>query len=271
MLAGGPDLSVGSATSLAVAALRYAVRGWAVFPLLPGGKSPLIPKARGGRGFKDATTDLGIVQRWWSRWPDANIGTPTGVRFDVLDVDVKASGDGWGGFELLRRRGLLAGCCGVAQTRNGGAHYLFSPSGLNSRGYGFIDLKGVGGYVVLPPSRVPADVPNGPGRYAWIDSFKPDEGEALNVGLIDLVLRPSERPCRRTTTTPGDLRGLVNAVAAAREGNRNNILFWALCRALDEGRDTTGIEDAARAAGLGGAEIIRTRASAVSRRAVAAS
>lgn len=55
------------------AALSYARRGIPVFPCEPGGKRPLTYN-----GFWDATTDIGRVKAWWSRWPDANVGVPTG-------------------------------------------------------------------------------------------------------------------------------------------------------------------------------------------------
>ncbi len=55
-------------------ALAYAKRGWAVFPLRPSSKFPLIPKDEGGRGCLDATTDEQQIRAWWTRQPDANIG-----------------------------------------------------------------------------------------------------------------------------------------------------------------------------------------------------
>jgi hypothetical protein len=30
-------------------------------------KIPLIAKKRGGNGFKDATTDVAVITRWWRR------------------------------------------------------------------------------------------------------------------------------------------------------------------------------------------------------------
>ncbi|NLE94727.1 MAG: bifunctional DNA primase/polymerase, partial [Dehalococcoidia bacterium] len=53
------------------AALSYAARGWAVFPLAPNGKLPLIAKERGGRGVHDATTDPKQIATWWDQTPEA--------------------------------------------------------------------------------------------------------------------------------------------------------------------------------------------------------
>ena len=71
------------------AALAYAVLGWAVFPCKPRGKEPLTR-----HGFKDATTDGVVIESWWRRWPDANIGVATGHgTFCALDVDPRHGGD----------------------------------------------------------------------------------------------------------------------------------------------------------------------------------
>ncbi|MDP9486217.1 MAG: bifunctional DNA primase/polymerase, partial [Actinomycetota bacterium] len=69
------------------AALWYAGRGIPVFPLRPGSKNPAVPKREGGRGYLDATTDPEQIRRWWSRWPLANIGIPTGERSGLLVLD----------------------------------------------------------------------------------------------------------------------------------------------------------------------------------------
>jgi hypothetical protein len=72
-------------------ALAYAARGWPVFPLRPAEKVPLIPKAAGGNGVHDATTDPDRIRAWWEKHPTANIGLACGVACWVLDVDYK----GW--------------------------------------------------------------------------------------------------------------------------------------------------------------------------------
>ena len=56
-----------------------------MFPCVPGEKRPLVR-----RGFHDATANAAQVSEWWSRWPQANIGIPTGAAsgVEVVDVDV---------------------------------------------------------------------------------------------------------------------------------------------------------------------------------------
>lgn len=251
---------------LADAARGYALAGWPVFPLRPGAKTPAISKAHGGSGFKDATTDADMVDRWWSQWPTANIGMPTGELFDVLDVDVKESGSGWGSLERLRRSGLLTGCVGIARTRNGGVHLFFPASGDRSSGLPFLDFKALGGYVVLPPSLVPGDLPESTGKYEWTTVPASDPGSPLDWSKVARALRPdrarSLAPAARLRTADGRVNGLARVVAASVEGERNSKLFWALRKAMLAGLDCQPILEAATAVGLADHEIENTYASA---------
>lgn len=143
-------------TDLGRAALAYAAWGWPVFPLQPGGKTPATR-----RGFKDATTDEATVRRWWRDNPTANIGLPTGHRFDVVDVDMPTGTWPW---VELRDSGKLPDVHGVALTPRGGLHvYLAATGGGNMAGFRpGLDYRGRGGYVVAAPSRR-----DDGGRYSW--------------------------------------------------------------------------------------------------------
>ena len=56
------------------AVLKYAKKGLQVFPCGgDDGKKPLT-----NHGFKDATVDENKIREWGKKWPDANIGVPTG-------------------------------------------------------------------------------------------------------------------------------------------------------------------------------------------------
>ena len=71
-------------------ALGYAARGWPVFPCGERRKHPLTQ-----RGFLDASRDPSVIEAWSCRWPEANIGLPTGAvsNFDALDIDPRHRGD----------------------------------------------------------------------------------------------------------------------------------------------------------------------------------
>jgi hypothetical protein len=136
------------------AALSYAAAPIPVFPL--SGKKPVIPKSEGGNGFKDATTDVLVIQDWLNRYPQTTgLGTPTGNGIFVLDVDPAKGGE-----ESLRA--LLNGHEALPATREtltggGGRQIFFSvpygltiPNSVSTLGAG-LDIRGDGGYVVLPP------------------------------------------------------------------------------------------------------------------------
>ena len=84
-------VSLSESSDLVTAAMMLATRDIPVFPCTPGGKQPLTT-----HGFHDASSDLPTVRNWWQRWPDANIGMPTGVAsgVDVVDIDVHPGGSG---------------------------------------------------------------------------------------------------------------------------------------------------------------------------------
>jgi hypothetical protein len=147
------------------AALRLADElAWPVFPLRPGTKEPATP-----HGFKDAHTELARIERYWRKYPTSNIGVPTGVAFDVIDVDrPKRAGqvDGEQTYAEMLAAGDLDEVDTHARvgTAHAGLHLYVEATGAGSRcGWApSIDYRGVGGYVVVPPSVLPE------GRWRWL-------------------------------------------------------------------------------------------------------
>jgi hypothetical protein len=252
---------VGAAVLL-FAALRLAERGRPVFPCRVANKRPLVP-----RGFHEASTDPEAIRRWWTRWPTALIGMPTGASSGmvVVDLDVKNGHDGIAAFEALRA-GRELPPHPLVQTRSGGRHLYFATvPGRTircsaSRLAPGVDVRGDGGYVITPPSpgyeplhRAPLAPP------PWL------------LDLLDPPPAPRPQHQPRATTNDADedaerLMRLVGFVAAASEGERNSVLFWAVCCAAENGlpeRSTAiALEEAATTAGLSKKEAERTIASA---------
>lgn len=142
--------------ALVNAARWYASQGIPVFPLMPGEKKPFP----GSRGFKDATTDLRQVDRWWATHPQANIGLPTGVLFDVIDIDGE---QGAISYRALRNTDIIPRIYGKATTGRPCSRHLYiaaTGDGNSTAVWPGIDYRGKGGYVVAPPSRTER-------RYDW--------------------------------------------------------------------------------------------------------
>jgi len=141
--------------ALTKAATWYARRGIAVFPCAVRGKKPITR-----HGLKDASTDAEQIRTWWRATPAANIGAPTGVLFDVIDID------GPEGIGSTYAAGVkFPPEIGHSLTSRPSGHHVFiKPTGQGNRAgiYPAVDYRGAGGYVILPPS-----VGANGRRYVW--------------------------------------------------------------------------------------------------------
>ena len=257
------------------AAKGYAERGWLVLPLwwpLPDaacacgrpdcskpGKHPLTR-----HGLHDATTDAGVIRRWWTRWPRANVGIRTGTPSRLLVVDV----DGTSGMASLRTLRGEHGPLPAAwvRTGSGGWHAYFRqpdgqrvPNSVCRLGPG-LDVRADGGSIVAPPSLHAAG-----GCYGWL---KPGaEPPPAPEWLIRLALPPPSPPVSPLPELAGQVAGRyaeaairreAEAVAAAPAGTRNhrlNIAAYRLGRLVaggvaDEASTREALLAAAALAGL---------------------
>lgn len=270
------------------AALVYAHRGWAVFPChgpasnparctcgLAGCASPAKhPRVAGG--LKAATTDAGEIERWWSRWPNANVAIRTGEvsGLVVLDVDPDHGGEA-SLARLVEAHGALPAGRAV-RTGSGGRHLYFRhPGGAvrNDAGRRLgpgLDVRGDGGYVIAPPSRHASG-----GRYGVAG-----HGGTLPElpGWVKRLLRPPE-PARRPPAGPAwrpgpdttawaraAFDGELERLRAAQPGMRNHMLNRVAFRLgqliaggnLDEGEVEGALISGAREIGLEEREAVAT-------------
>ncbi|MFG1617360.1 bifunctional DNA primase/polymerase [Nonomuraea wenchangensis] len=213
------------------AVLAYVGRGWPVFPCVPGGKRPIGRLAP--NGLYNATTDIELVSRWWTSCPDANVAIPTGpATFDVLDVDQKPDGTGWPAFNRLKAAGMLPEPFMVITTPSGGLHayYVGTDQPCGSLKRHRLDWKSQGGYVVVPPSEVD-------GRAYTLISERPHAQHQLNWSAVRSFLDPPKpvqavRPHARRDTGVDHLAAWL---AEKTKPGRNQALFWAACRASENG------------------------------------
>ncbi|HZH33003.1 MAG TPA: bifunctional DNA primase/polymerase [Pyrinomonadaceae bacterium] len=237
------------------AALTYARRGWAVFPLhhpVEGnacscsqgkacrstGKHP-----RTRQGLKDATTNEGQVRAWWRRWPEANVGLAMGRTSGLvaLDVDPRSGGDA-SLAELFDEHESFPATL-EALTGGGGFHFLFSHPGVKFKNSSSVlgeglDIKTDGGYIVAAPSLHASGK-----RYEWRGTAAPSP---LPEWLLTLLTTERAKPevkaaaaaPRRATTLASTSGRLIP------EGERNKQLFRIACAHRGNGATREEIEAA---------------------------
>lgn len=253
------------------AALHLAARGVPVFPLHTpveggcscreecgknAGKHPRLK-----HGLSEATTDLDVVKRWWTKWPDANIGACAGPEagFWVLDIDAGTPGETW----LAEQQAALGTLPATrrARTGGGGCHYFFrfdsrvldwlnahhmdlpsrngvrpNVAGVAGVGEGVkgIDVKAAGGYLVMPPS-----VHRFGPSYEWTDerstAYAP-EWLLLAVGRPRPATRPATLPAAPVATDSNErkwgLTVLRNACATIAQSEHTHDLTRARARLI---------------------------------------
>jgi Bifunctional DNA primase/polymerase, N-terminal len=273
------------------AALGYAARGIPVYPVhwphpTSGGASLACSCPRGPacdrpakhpllrHGVHDATTDPARLERWWRRWPHANLGLATGIVFDALDVDGPA------GLAALRDHLPTVGQRHpgpLVATGGGGWHYWYAPAGFGNRpprGLTHVDWRGLGGSVLAPPSRHASG-----GRYRWLRGL--DHASLPEVPAALRALLEPQRPAA-SPSPPGRPAALghpyarqalaaeLAILAQARPRSRNRTLNRCAFKVyryvagglLDEQQVTTALTTVAHSIGLDAAEVRRTLASA---------
>lgn len=186
------------------AALAYAERGWPVLPLVPREKRPLTKN-----GLLDASVDPSVINNWWQRWPNANVGLRTGETFDALDID----GD-VGRASLEAKAGPKTAHLGPVSRTGRGEHWLYQPTRTINRANLLpkLDWRGVNGYIVGAPSVHPQGH-----LYAWAEGHGPDvalpEPPAwLIEHLVSHEPRPDQGPIRILNANQHDQLAKVKAI-----------------------------------------------------------
>ena len=155
-------------TDVLEAALECARKGYPVFPLAVGKKTPIK------KGWPDsASSDEDTVREMFAD-TSYNLGVATGEvsRLLVVDVDSYKEEEGWR--QLCSELSPLPDTYTV-KTRAGGTHYYFEyPSGRGIRNSAgklaeCVDIRAEGGYVVGPTSWVQQDDKGAAGKYDVIN------------------------------------------------------------------------------------------------------
>jgi archaellum biogenesis ATPase FlaH len=157
------DMDVSDQETAAFSNARaYAQAGFRIFPVYEPrdgncacGNANCSSPAKHPRtrnGYKDATTDLAQIERWWRTWPDANIGIATGQGLVVIDSD---GPKGEMGLQALQAEHASLPETAAAKTSRGLHLYFRFPKDehVPCSARDGLDVRGDGGFVVAPFSR----------------------------------------------------------------------------------------------------------------------
>ncbi len=191
----------------------YIKKGWTIFPCNPNGKFTTVDG-----GYKNGSSVLLKIYKWWEDSPNSNIGLVTGEvnNLVVVDVDVKDGAPGLKGLSELEAE------CGkfdtlTVNTPSGGLHCYFSyPQGhsikcsANKIKLG-IDIRANGGHVVAPGSVIDGNY------YEFADKEK--QVAELPHKLLELLTNAK-------TTGTLSTENVIDGVA---QGGRNDAVFRLAC------------------------------------------
>lgn len=219
-------------------ALYYASLGWSVFPVQPGTKTkyyryPQYKNPKTGSAYSwinQATNDSDRIRQFWKDHPDADIGMATGDKSGgvaVLDIDtLEGHGvDGPANMARWQQDNEQLPATLLAISGSGSRHYFFKLDGAkNATGViDGVDIRGKGGYVILPPT---AD-----GRH-W--ETPPGAAEiAPAAGAVKNLLEG--RPDPTTSADKDKPRERFKVPEEAPEGHRHEILFKMACSMQAQG------------------------------------
>lgn len=191
-------------------AMFYVEHNIKVFPVKRQDKMPLC-----AGGFKSASMDSAQLQEWNRKFPDCNIGIPTGHINGLLVVDV----DGEQGLHSLaqleqQHSKLIAP---TVITGKGKHLYFKMPANTDikssvSKIANHIDIRANGAYVVAPPS-----LHENGNRYIWKNfDFSQDFPQAPEW-LLDIIFNTENENSR--------IEELLEEISSAPEGKRNDTLY----------------------------------------------
>lgn len=215
-------------------ALDYLRLGYSVFPVCSpamgahghGGKPCTSPGKRPLMAWEPYQSRLPTeseVRSWWTRTPTANIGMATGVLSGVVVLDC----DSGEARQLAMAKGGLDGTPAVFTGKPGGIHYWLAHPTDAVRNFAKrlpgTDLRGDGGYVLLPPSLHASGA-----RYRWVPDTAGMRPAPIPEWLWDLIRGGGDAGEDRDNAR--ESIDFDEALRGFDEGHRDDGLFRFACR-----------------------------------------
>lgn len=229
-------------------ALYLARKGFYVFPVTAGAKTPRIRKFH-----EEATRDEARIKEWWTKWPYCNIGISTtdygdGESLLVVDVDNKKGKKGDDEILKLEIEGFDFPPTYTQLTPTGGRHFVYRTQHAVKQGGSVfgpgLDIRARGGFIVAAGSDI------GGGAYVGDDngvSYAPEwmvkrcgdgEGERGSFAGSDGASTTAKAVALERA------RDYVNRAPLAIEGqNGDETTFKVVCALKDFGLEAKEVFD----------------------------
>lgn len=251
------------------AARAYCLLGWSVVPAAAEGKRALVSWKR----WQSQAADVELVDRWWQRWPAANVAVVTGRLSGVVVVDLDVRHGAERSLAELEQQAGDLPWQAVVETPSGGWHVYvqhprFPVANSASRLGAGVDVRGDRGLALLPPSRRQL------AAYRWAVGG-PETVPVMPNGWRLLLRPPRPRPPAppHVWSEPGEgrdaarLAGLLKTLQQAPKGQRNHCLYWCAKRLgemLAQGTPESWVEVLVRAGVAAGLELDECRSTVAS-------
>ena len=181
------------------AALGYAKRGWSVIPMVGHEKEP--PLNMKWKEYQSRIASDDEIRGWFELYPNMDIAIVTGRISGIVVVDVEKDG---------KADGLTPTV--ISKTGGGGFHFFYRYPGTHVSNRVRIrekmDIRGDGGYAVVPPSSHKSG-----GTYTW--SVSPD-----NTDLEELPKWVLTKTAKANTERVADWPAFLSQINP--EGQRND-------------------------------------------------
>lgn len=187
------------------------------------GKRPLIA----WEPYQTRLPTINDVREWWSRWPQANIGMPTGKLSGIVVLDAD-SGDAK---KLAMSEGGLDRTPAVFTGKPGGMHFWLAHPGEEVSNFARkrpgLDFRGDGGYVLVPPSLHASGA-----RYRWVEATVGLTAAPVPPWLLALLRGQTDA---QDDPRSGDGFDLETAVTGVPEGGRDDAMWRLACKLRNDG------------------------------------
>lgn len=181
------------------------------------------------------------VKTWWTRWPNANIGMPTGKLSGIVVLDA----DSGEAKKLAMEQGGVDRTPAVFTGKPGGIHFWLAHPGVEVSNFAHkrpgLDFRGDGGYVLVPPSLHATGA-----NYRWVggtDHLTPADVPPWLLALLN----GEDEQGEREAGAPLDVDAILDGVP---EGGRDDAMWRLACKLRNDGVERKYAEYMVRQAAL---------------------